>query len=112
MKLLTKALEKRFAEVGPQDVEDPLVITKFFHPFSPWYHYIVAYHPEDRMFFGWTDGPHPELGYYSLDELQGLKVRGLPMERDRYFNECRLSKFKPIEAKPNQEGKNDGNAIN
>ncbi len=33
MKLLTKQLEKRFAEVGSQEEEkDPLVIAKFFNP--------------------------------------------------------------------------------
>ena len=30
MKLMTKALEKRFAQVGRQDVEDPIVIAKYF----------------------------------------------------------------------------------
>jgi len=33
MKLLTKALEKRFAEVGSQEeVKDPIIIAKFFDP--------------------------------------------------------------------------------
>ena len=33
MKLMTKTLEKRFAQVGSQEnVKDPLVIAKFFNP--------------------------------------------------------------------------------
>ena len=33
MKLLTKEIEKRFAEVGNQeDVADPVVVAKFFNP--------------------------------------------------------------------------------
>lgn len=96
MKLLTKALEKRFAQLGRQDVENPIVITKFFHPFGQWRHYITEYDPQRREFFGWADGPEPELGYYSLDELESLKVHGLPMERDLGFKECRLSEVKAI----------------
>lgn len=94
VKLLTKAMAKRFAQVGPQDVPDPVVVAVFFHPFSPWYHYATAYDPRTRCFFGWTDGPCPELGYFSLDEFEALRVRGLPMERDRHFTEQRLSTIK------------------
>lgn len=94
IKLITKQLEKRFAQLGRQDVDDPIVVTKLFHPFGQWRHYMIAYEPEDRMYFGWADGPEPELGYYSLDELEGVLVKGLPMERDLHFSECPLSEVK------------------
>lgn len=97
MKLLTKALEKRFAQVGQQDIPDPLVIAKFFHPMSGMTWYATAYDPESREFFGWVNGPCPELGYFSLTEFETTKVFGLPMERDLYFQEMRLSEVKKME---------------
>ena len=39
-------------------------------------------------------GHEKELGYFSLDELSSLKVGGLPVERDLYFSNKKLSKLK------------------
>lgn len=94
MKLLTKELEKRFKEVGRQDIPNPLVIAKYFHPFSNWRWYATEYDPKTRCFFGWVDGPFPELGYFSLDEFEETLVRGLPIERDLYFKEIHLDDLK------------------
>ncbi len=96
MKLLTKACEKRFAVVGRQEnVADPIVIAKFFHPLSSMTWYATEYDAAARTFFGWVEsGPDSELGYFSLDELQACKVRGLGIERDLHFRECALSTVK------------------
>jgi hypothetical protein len=92
MKLMTKELEKRFAQVGSQEnVKDPLVIAKFFNPNGAGTWYATEYNPKDRIFFGyvslfgdWND----ERGSFSLDELESYKGRlGLGIERDLYFNE-------------------------
>ena len=92
MKLLTKALEKRFAQVGSQEnVKDPIIIAKFFNPTGAGTWYATEYDPKDRIFFGyvsifgdWND----EWGYFSLDELESYKGRfGLGIERDLYFGE-------------------------
>ena len=46
MKLLTQALEKRFAEVGSQENEkDPIFIAKFFHPVVGFYWFASEYDP-------------------------------------------------------------------
>lgn len=99
MKLLTKALEKRFARVGRQeDNKDPLVIAKFFNPAGAGTWYATEYDPKDRLFFGyvsifgdWND----EWGYFSLDELEAFSGKfGLGIERDRYFNEKSFSQIK------------------
>ena len=38
MRLLTKELEKRFAKIGSQEeIEDPIVIVKFFNPTNEHY---------------------------------------------------------------------------
>jgi len=92
MKLMTKGLEKRFAQVGSQEnVEDPLVVAKFFNPTGADTWYATEYNPADRIFFGyasifgdWND----EWGYFSLDELESFKGSfGLGIERDLYFDE-------------------------
>lgn len=93
-KLLTKELIKRFAELGEQDIPNPIVVTKFFHPFSNWEWYATAYAPSERLFFGWVNGASPELGYFSLDELEEVVLRGIPIERDCFWKETRLSDIK------------------
>ena len=91
MKLMTKELEKRFAEVGEQDIEDPIVIAKFFNPTGAGTWYAVSYCPERKIFFGyvslfgdWND----EWGSFSLEELESINLSfGLGIERDLYFSE-------------------------
>lgn len=98
MKLLTKALEKRFSEVGSQDnVKDPLVIVRFFNSAGAGTWYATEYDPESRVFFGyvsifgdWND----EWGSFSLDELEAYKGNfGLGIERDLYFTERPFSQI-------------------
>ena len=94
MKLLTKVLESRFKKVGSQEqVKDPVIIAKYFHPMSNWTWYATEYDPVDRMFFGMVHGFEKELGSFSLDELEQTKVHGLGIERDIYFRERRLSEL-------------------
>lgn len=96
MKLLTRQLEKRFAEMGSQRHMDPIVIAKFFHPMSSATWYLTEYYPEDKIFFGYVTGLVPggdEWGYVSLLELESVKVWGVSIERDLYFTEKRSSKL-------------------
>ena len=101
MMLLTKALEARFKKVGRQEeVEDPIVLAKFFYPASAATWWATEYHPEDREFFGYVTlyglgDSCNEWGSFSLDELQGTKVRGLCVERDLYWEEQPMSKACP-----------------
>jgi hypothetical protein len=96
MKLMTKELEKRFAEVGSQEqVEDPLMIARFFNPTGAGTWYATEYDPKHRIFFGyvsifgdWND----EWGHFSLHELESFRGRfGLGIERDLHFDEQRAS---------------------
>jgi len=96
MKLMTKQLLERFAQVGRQEnVKDPLVIAKFFNPTGAGAWYATEYDPATCTFFGyvsifgdWND----EWGSFSLDELQNYRGRfGLGIERDLYFQEQRAS---------------------
>jgi hypothetical protein len=100
MELLTKRLKARFAKVGRQEgVEDPLVIAKFFAPSGEATWFATEYYPEVNQCFGYVQGlsPHPEddeWGYFSLDELKGVRVPpfNLPIERDLHWTEGPFNK--------------------
>jgi hypothetical protein len=95
MKLLTKELLKKLPPLYSQEkVEDPMVIAKFFHPCSNWTWYAIEYDPEEKLFYGYVIGFENELGYFSLTELESIKVLGLGIERDLYFDPTPLSVIK------------------
>jgi len=90
MKLLTKELEHRFAQLGRQEEkgDGAVVAAKFFSPTSSWTLYATEYDPERREFFGLVEGLEVEFGYTSLDELAAVRgPYGLPIERDLYWHE-------------------------
>jgi hypothetical protein len=93
MKLITKALEARFAEVGRQESKglDAVVVAKFFTPDSSWTWYATEWMPESREFFGLVQGLEAELGYFSLDELESARgPMGLKIERDIHWTEMTI----------------------
>ena len=92
MELLTKEVRGKLPPLYSQEeVEDPMVICKFFYPDFSWTWYAIEFDGTDQ-FYGLVDGDEKELGYFSLTELLGNRGKlGLPIERDRYFNPCRLS---------------------
>ena len=96
MKLMTKALEKRFAQVGCQEsVKDPIVIAKFFYPMGSATWYATEYDPERRLFFGYASlfgDYNDEWVSFSLAELESFTGRfGLGIERDLYWQEMPAS---------------------
>lgn len=100
MKLLTKEIEKRFKKVGSQqEVEDPIVVAKFFNPLGSEVWFATEYNPEMKAFFGYVslvnDLACNEFGYFSLEELEGMNVGlGLGIERDSYCEEKTLHEWK------------------
>ena len=108
MKLMTKAIEKRFAQVGRQEDkgDNAIVIAKFFNPCGSWKWYATEYDTKTKTFFGYVKGTENELGYFSLAELQEYKSGGVPIvdssgnklgeigglgiERDLHFKEMTL----------------------
>jgi hypothetical protein len=97
MKLLTRELLKKLPPLYSQEnVEDPLVICKFFYPDFSWTWYAIEFDRKD-LFFGYVAGDFPELGYFSLSEL--LANRGkwrLPVERDLNFESAPLSQIRKL----------------
>lgn len=86
MMLLTAEIRKRLPKLRSQEKlgMDAKIVVKFFHPFSDWTWYATEFDGKDT-FFGLVCGFEKELGYFSLAEIEGVKVHGLGMERDRYF---------------------------
>ena len=95
MKLLTKALLRRLPPLYSRE-EKGLKATayvKFFTPDAHWTWYAVEYDGDDT-FFGFVTGGCPELGYFSLSELQQIRgCLGLPVERDKFFTPTPLQEL-------------------
>ena len=93
MKLLTKALEKKFPKLYAnehKESKDIKIIAKFFCPWNQWTWFATEYDGEDT-FFGYVMGYDYELGYFSLSELSSIRgFGGLGIERDLHFEECSL----------------------
>jgi len=90
MMLMTRELERRFAQISHQDGKgfDALVIVKYFHPASSWNWYATEFDPATRIFFGYVCGFEDEWGPFSLDELESVRGHlGLGVERDLHFRE-------------------------
>lgn len=100
MKLITKALEKRFLQIGDQsNEENPLIIAKFFSPVGGATWYASEYDPETKIAFGYVkdlvpseNGMFDEWGSFSIDELESVQLPfGLKIERDIHFSEIRFN---------------------
>lgn len=99
MELLPDDVRKILPPLYSQEHEaDPICYVKFFHPLSFWTWYATEGSPQDGdfLFFGWVYGDFPELGYFSLSEMESVIVAGLGMERDIHFQPTRLSEVKKL----------------
>ena len=96
MKLITKELENRFAEIGSQSDElDPIVVAKFFLPWAGSIWFVTEYTPDRNICFGYiVDSEFGDLdGWYSFS-LDEFKARNEPLNchirRDLDFTEQRF----------------------
>jgi hypothetical protein len=105
MKLLTDEIKEKLPALYAQEQEkDPMVYVKYFDPTGSWTWYALEGEETeegDFLFFGYVVGFEPELGYFTLNQLQTAKqgltgLRALPIERDLYFMPCRLSEVKAL----------------
>jgi len=98
MKLMTKEIEGKLPKLYSQEkVSNPKIIVKFFHPLSSWNWYVTEGDRQedgDILFFGLVDGHEKELGYFTLRQLEEIKVKGLGIERDLYFGEHFINEFR------------------
>jgi hypothetical protein len=99
---MTEALEKRFAEVGDQDIPDPIVIAHYFFPLGVAEWFATAYYPEADLFYGWAEiiPGGGEWGYFLIHDLELIKgLFGASVERDLNWVERRASEIERISKK-------------
>lgn len=106
MKLWTEELMRAapplYSGDGGSLPRDRTPVAKFFHPMGRATWFVLEASPtrdgevvaldeprDDVLFFGYMLSPLgqdcDELGYWTLSELESVKVRGLRIERDLYF---------------------------
>lgn len=99
MKLLTKELTTKLPKLYSTDsipLEEKEIICKFFNPCGAgtWYVLEGEAQDDDFIFFGLVDLHEKELGYFSLNELQSVRLPfGLKIERDIHFSNSKLGQF-------------------
>lgn len=95
-KLLTKELRKKLPPLYFTEKSNvkPLAVVKFFSPYTGWKWFATEFDGED-IFFGLVKGFETELGYFSLKELEEVRVFGdVPaIERDLSFQPTLLSEI-------------------
>ena len=94
MELLTKELRNNFPPLYANEDKNPeevKIIAKYFDPTGSWTWYATEFDQKDT-FFGFVRGHENELGYFSLRELESVKLPfGLTIERDLYFGKHTLA---------------------
>lgn len=94
MKLLTKEILSKLPPLYYNEKKKPeevKIIVKFFHCMSNWTWYATEYDPVEKLFFGFVRGDENDMGYFSLEELESVNIRGIGIERDMYFGEHTLA---------------------
>ena len=103
MKLMTPEIEAAapfMYETENVPTEDKVAVAKFFFPMGRGTWYLMEYDPEQRVGFGYCVSPLgpdcDEWGYFSIDELEGVRVHGLGVERDIHFKPTRFGDLRHI----------------
>lgn len=94
--LMTKELSAKIPKLYSQEeVEDPIVVAHYFSPYArqaDWF--VIEWDGEDLM-FGLADLGYPELGYWTLTELESARRGSLPLvERDLHWTPVPLSEVR------------------
>ncbi len=81
--MMTKKLAAQIPKLYSQEeVSDPTVVAHYFTPYGRGDWFVIEWDGEDLM-YGLADLGYPELGYFSLNELESAYRGGLPLvERD------------------------------
>ena len=101
MKLLPENLKRTLPALNSTEAipsRDKLIHCKFFNPTGPGTWYVIEGEEVDGdiLFFGLVDLFDKELGYFSLHELESVKLpQGLKIERDLHFTPTKLGEFLP-----------------
>ncbi len=96
MKLLTQAIRKKLPKIYDTEsipLEEKPIICKFFNPIGSgnWYVIEGEQKEDDFIFFGLVDLQEQEFGYFSLKELESIRLPlGMKIERDIHFEDYKI----------------------
>ena len=82
------------------DLKDKMIHQHYFLGNCDWF--MAEYSPKDRLFFGFAnlgDPQNAEWGYISLDELAGININGIEVDRDLYWKPKRFGEIDNIRRK-------------
>ena len=107
MNILThESVQNLPALYSQEDVDDPIVPCRFYHPFSDWYWYPIEGNLQEGLFFGFVRGFEGELGYFSVAEFKDAEERtGVSFIVDLAFTPMKLSEVKLL---PNRQMPDEG----
>ena len=99
--LMPDSIRKQLPKLYSTEKEligDKIAYARYFFPMGAYTAYLLEYDSKTRIGFGAvTMGYGWELGNMSLDEMEGVKVRGLGIERDLYFSPKKLHEIAELE---------------
>lgn len=97
---LVNEVKRRMADYpiySQEKAEDKLVVMKLFNAFGAGTWYMTEYDPEDKQAFGYVTGlGGDEWGYFSIEELASLMLRGTSVphiEIDQHFKPTPFSQI-------------------
>ena len=95
MKLITKELEERFAEIGVQSQNsDPIIVTNFFNKTRQLEWYVTEYNHKNQTCCCYLKGFTDDWGVFYIPNLESPeRAPELTVERDINFKEIRLSEL-------------------
>ncbi|HAZ12124.1 MAG TPA: hypothetical protein DCY86_04995 [Bdellovibrionales bacterium] len=99
MKLLTQAIKNQLPKLYATEaipLKEKEIVCKFFNPCGAgtWYVIEAEQQEDDTIFFGLVDLHEKEFGYFSLNELESIRLPfGLRIERDIHFSKSKVEKF-------------------
>ena len=86
MILLTPDLRVRLRANGRQRDVDHVPVVKFFNPLGEGVWLATELDPDGDIMFGLADIGYPELGSFSLEEMESIRLPfGMGIERDLLF---------------------------
>lgn len=97
-KLMNSTIARKLPPLDTETTDNSIVHVHYFNPVGAGDWYGMTYSPEERLFFGYVSifgDYNDELGYFSLDELESLKLSwGRKIERDIYWQPRTLKEVK------------------
>jgi hypothetical protein len=93
MKLITEEIKRKMPRLYSTEkvpTADKVAVVKFFNPTGIGTWYVIEGDEQedgDWLFFGFVDLLEKEWGYFTLSELEAVRLPfGLGIERDLYFD--------------------------